>query len=168
MLIVQNRIARQIHADLDLSLSFEQRSKARQRTALASGEEVGLFLERGAVLRDGDCLRGDDGRILRIVAAPEALMEIRSEDARILARAAYHLGNRHCLVEIGSGFLRFPADRVLAQMLSGFGLSVAALNAPFEPEVGAYAAGHHHHSSEAKHAGVIHDFAQREETRTKP
>jgi len=161
MLIIQKRIAPQAHADAELQLAFEQRRKVRQRTALVTGEEVALFLDRGAILRGGDCLVADNGQVVRVVAAAEALMEVKSGDAGVLARAAYHLGNRHCPVEVGQGMLRFPADHVLGEMLLGLGLAVTSILAPFEPEAGAYAAGHHHHSSEAKHAGIIHDFAQR-------
>jgi len=161
MLIVRQRSDGHAAADVELPLPFELRRKSRLRTALPSGEEVGLFLDRGATLRGGDCLIADDGRIVRVVAAPEALMEARSAEPGELVRAAYHLGNRHCPVEIGTGWLRFPADRVLAEMLLGMGFAVTAVSAPFEPEAGAYAAGHHHHSSEAKHAGIIHDFGQR-------
>ena len=161
MLIIQKRIAPQAHADAELQLAFEQRRKVRQRTALVTGEEVALFLDRGAILRGGDCLVADNGQVVRVVAAAEALMEVKSGDAGVLARAAYHLGNRHCPVEVGQGMLRFPADHVLGEMLLGLGLAVTSILAPFEPEAGAYAAGHHHHSSEAKHTGIIHDFAQR-------
>jgi urease accessory protein len=161
MLIVRQRCAKQEHADAELTLPFELRQKSRLRSALQSGEEVGLFLDRGAVLRGGDCLLADDGRIVRVIASPEAVMEVRSADAGGLARAAYHLGNRHCPVEIGADWLRFPADRVLSEMLLGMGFAVTAASAPFEPEAGAYAAGHHQHSSEAKHAGIIHEFGQR-------
>ena len=80
---------------------------------------------------------------------------------RALARAAYHLGNRHTPVQVGAGWLRIAADDVLAGMLRGLGATVTPVRAPFEPEAGAYAAGPHSHSGEAKHAGVIHDFAQR-------
>jgi urease accessory protein len=161
MLIVRQRSVKQEHADAELVLPFELRQKSRLRTALRSGEEVGLFLDRGAVLRGGDCLVADDGRIVRVIAAPEAVMEVRSADPAGLARVAYHLGNRHCPVEIGADWLRFPADRVLAEMLLGIGFAVTTASAPFEPEAGAYAAGHHNHSSEAKHAGIIHEFGQR-------
>ena len=126
-----------------------------------SGEEVALFLDRGTILRGGDCLAAEDGRVIRVVALPEALMEVSASDAELLARAAYHLGNRHCPVEIRPRAVRFPADHVLAEMLRAFGLEATPLSAPFEPEAGAYAAGHHHHSGEAKHAGIIHDFAPR-------
>jgi urease accessory protein len=160
VLIVQQRIPLQPHADAELVLPYEQRQKSRLRAVLTSGEEIGLFLERGTILRGGDCLRGADGRVVRVVAADENLMEARSDDASALTRAAYHLGNRHTPVQIGEGWLRFAADRVLGEMLIGLGVAVTAIQAPFEPEAGAYAAGHHH-SSEAKHAGVIHDFASR-------
>jgi urease accessory protein len=161
MIIVQKRSVARDRTDIDLVLPFEQRQKSRLRTVLASGEEVGLFLERGTVLRGGDCLESDDGRIVRVVAADETLMEVRAADAELLARAAYHLGNRHTPVQIGEGWLRFASDRVLADMLVGLGLTVSTLSMPFEPEAGAYAAGHTHHSGEARHAGVIHDFALR-------
>lgn len=161
MLIVRKRIAPQARADAELCLPFERRGTTRQRARLTGGEEIGLFLDRGTILRGGDCLLGDDGRIVRVVAAPEALMEVRSPDQGALARAAYHLGNRHCPVEIGDAALRFPADHVLGEMLLGMGFAVTSISAPFEPEAGAYAAGHHHHSGEARHAGIIHDFAQK-------
>ena len=161
MLIIRQRSATHEHADVELTLAFELRRKSRLRTALPSGEEVGLFLDRGVVLRGGDCLVADDGRIVRVVAAPEAVMEVKSSDPGCLARAAYHLGNRHCPVEIGAGWLRFPADGVLSEMLLGMGFVVTAVSAPFDPEAGAYAAGHHDHSSEAKHVGIIHDFGER-------
>lgn len=161
MLIARQRITAQARADEELVLPFELRQKIRLRARLQSGEEIGLFLERGVTLRDGDCLVGDDGRVVRIVAAPEALMEVRCTDPGTLARAAFHLGNRHCPVAIGADWLRFAADHVLADMLLGMGLAATAVSMPFEPEAGAYAAGHQHHSSAAKHAGIIHDFARR-------
>lgn len=158
MLIVHTRITPQAGHDADLVLPFEQRQKSRLRTQLACGEEIGLFLERGTILRGGDCLKGEDGRVVRVVAADEALMEARSADTRALSRAAYHLGNRHTPVEVGEGWLRFAADHVLGDMVRRLGVAVAEISAPFEPEAGAYAAGHHHHSGEARHAGIIHDF----------
>ena len=160
MLIVRQRIPAQAHADAELVLPFEQRQKSRLRTVLASGEEVGLMLERGTILRGGDCLAGDDGRIVRVVAAAESLMEARSPSAEALTRVAYHLGNRHTPVQVGTGWLRFAADPVLAQMLLGLGVTVSAILSSFEPEAGAYADGHHH-AGDARHAGVIHDFALR-------
>jgi urease accessory protein len=110
------------------------------------------------VLRGGDRLLTDDGRVVRVVAAEEALMEARCGDAAALARCAFHLGNRHTPVEVREGALRFGADDVLAAMLRGLGATVEPLSAPFEPEAGAYAAGHHHHSGDQKHTGIIHDM----------
>ncbi len=158
-MIVQKRSAVRTNADAELVLPFEQRQKSRLRAVLGSGEEVGLFLERGGIMRGGDCLESDDGRVVRVVAADEELMEARTSDADLLARAAYHLGNRHTAVQIGEGWVRFASDHVLADMLRGLGLPVSAVVAPFEPEAGAYAAGHHHHSGDARHSGVIHDAA---------
>lgn len=158
MLLIQARCQAHAHHDEQLSLPFDLRQKSRLRTKVASGEEAGLFLEHGTVLRGGDYLRADDGRIVRVEAAAENLMEARCSNPFELARAAYHLGNRHVPVQIGEGWLRFEADDVLAQMLSGLGATVTALTAPFEPEAGAYAGGHHHHSMDAKHSGIIHEF----------
>ena len=161
MLIVQKRIGPQTVFDAELVVPFELRQKSRLRTTVASGEEIGLFLERGTVLRNADCLQADDGRIVRVTAADEDLLEVRCADSDALARAAYHLGNRHTPVQVGPGWLRFGADAVLAGMLRGLGATVTPVRAAFEPEAGAYAAGHHAHSSDAKHAGIIHDFAAR-------
>jgi urease accessory protein len=162
MLIVRKRITPLPSFDAEVLLPFELRQKSRFRTTVEGGEEIGLFLDRGTVLRDGDCLEADDGRVVRVVGADENLLEVRCADAISLARAAYHLGNRHTPVQVGAGWLRLAADDVLAGMLRGLGATVTPLRAPFEPEAGAYAAGHHAHSSDAKHAGIIHDFATRD------
>jgi urease accessory protein len=160
MLVVQTRLAAPAPHDAELVLPFELRQKSRLRATVTDGEEIGFFLERGTVLRDGDCLRADDGRVVRIAAAAEDLLEVRCADADGLARAAYHLGNRHTPVQVGPGWLRIASDDVLANMLRGLGATVSNVRAPFEPEAGAYATGHAH-SDEAKHAGIIHDFAAR-------
>jgi len=161
VLTIRERAAPGADPVADLVLPFELRQKSRLRAHLSSGEEVGLVLDRGSVLRGGDCLRAEDGRILRVVAADEPLMEARFADARALARCAFHLGNRHTPVEVRADALRFAADDVLATMLRGLGAAVHALAAPFEPEAGAYAGGHHHHSGDAKHSGIIHDMIER-------
>jgi urease accessory protein len=144
MLVIEHRADPNAVAGERLVLSYEARCKSRLRAKLESGEEVGLFLERGAVLRGGDRLQGNDGRIVEIVAAAEQLLEVESGDTLLLARAAYHLGNRHVAVEIRPGRLRFAADHVLGDMLAGLGLAAAPVVAAFEPEAGAYAGGHRH------------------------
>ena len=121
-----------------LVLTFERRRKIRQRARLESGETVALLLRRGTNLRDGDLLATEGGRVIEVVAASEAVSTVHGDDRTALARAAYHLGNRHVPVQVGSGWLRYLADHVLDDMLRGLGLSPEAQSAPFEPESGAY------------------------------
>ena len=159
MLLIEQRAAADAVATEQLPLPFESRSKSRLRTRLASGEECGLFLERGGVLRGGDKLLGNDGRVVAVIAATEQLMQAASADPLQLARAAYHLGNRHVAVQILSGALRFARDHVLGEMVRGLGLPVVEMEAPFEPEAGAYGAhGGHGHSADGEGRGPrIHD-----------
>jgi len=131
-----------------LVLPFEQRQKARQRLKLASGREIGVQLPRGTVLRGGDRLRADDGTVIEVVAAPERVSTVRSRDLKELARAAYHLGNRHVALEVGDGWVRYLTDHVLDAMVVQLGLPVVHETEPFEPEAGAYG-GHGHGHSQA-------------------
>jgi len=128
-----------------LVLTFEQRQKSRLRATLDSGEEVALVLERGAVRRGGDRVTSADGRVFEVVSAPEKLLHIECASPGQLARIAYHLGNRHVAVQVGEGFLRIAEDHVLEDMVRRLGARVSHVEAPFEPESGAYAGGHHHH-----------------------
>jgi urease accessory protein len=123
-------------------LDFEARCKSRLLLRLDSGGQAALIVERGRVLRDGEQVRTEDGRLVRIIAAEESLLEACAADPLLLARAAYHLGNRHVAVQVMAHRLRFLQDRVLGEMVRGLGLEVGAIRAPFEPEGGAY--GHHH------------------------
>jgi urease accessory protein len=159
MLLIEASAPEGAAASETLLLPFESRCKSRLRTRLASGEEVGLFLERGRLLRGGDRLLGKDGRVVEVVAAAEALMEAQSADPLQLARAAYHLGNRHVAVQVLPGSLRFARDHVLGEMVRGLGLQVQEIDAPFEPEAGAYGAhGGHGHSADGEGRGPrIHD-----------
>ena len=128
-----------------LTLPFDQRQKSRLRVTLDNGQDAGLFLARGSVLREGDLIVSDDGRLIRVVAAPETVSTVHSDDTLALMRAGYHLGNRHVPVQIAAGWLRYRHDHVLDDMVRGLGLEVTAEQAPFEPEAGAYGGGHHHH-----------------------
>jgi urease accessory protein len=139
-----------------LILPFELRQRSRLLAVMDSGEEVGLLLPRGTVLRGGDRLQVSDGRLVEVVAAPEEVSIVRGADARTLARAAYHLGNRHVSVQITGDSLRFLRDHVLDDMLRGLGMKIEADVLPFEPEAGAYSAsnshGHSHgHSHDHDH-----------------
>jgi urease accessory protein len=160
--MIRERLPDPAPAGSDLVLPFELREKHRLLTRLASGEPVGLALPRGTVLRDGDCLRAEDGQVIRVVAASEALLEVRSDDPLLLARVAYHLGNRHTRVQLCEGALRFADDTVLARMVETLGASAMPLQAAFEPEAGAYAGAHTHSEGNAgAPRGVIHDMIER-------
>lgn len=137
-------------ADIRLVLPFQLRNKSRLLTALENGEEVGLILERGSILRGGDLLLADDGRVVEVVAEAETVSTVRAPDALALCRASYHLGNRHVALQIGDGWVRYQHDHVLDDMVRGLGLCVSVEAAPFEPEAGAY--GGHSHSALAPHA----------------
>jgi urease accessory protein len=133
----------------ELVLPYDAREKSRLRATLQSGEEVALYTVRGTVLRDGDLLQGDDGRVVRVRAAAEDVYRIAAPSPRALLRCAFHLGNRHTQAQVveedGRQYLRIRRDPVLKDMLHGLGASVAEESAPFEPESGAYGGGHHHH-----------------------
>ena len=154
MLILNQRT--QQSATDSVALAYDERKRSRLKVTLASGGEAGIFLERGDHLHGGDRLLSEDGTtIVEILAAPETLIEATADTPLLFARAAYHLGNRHVPVQIipteGGGKLRFQTDHVLAEMVKGLGCVVAEVEAPFQPESGAYGAnsgahgGHHHH-----------------------
>ena len=147
------RSAYKLEVKGQLKLPFDSRQKSRLKAKLVSGEEVGLVLPRGEILRGGDLVTASDGRVIEVLAEPEKLLHIESTE---LAKIAYHLGNRHVPVQVGEGFLRIAADHVLEEMVKKLGAKVSAVEAPFEPEAGAYSGGHHQHD-EMGHGGKIHD-----------
>ncbi len=150
MLRASDIVHGEANPDASLTLPFEQRQKSRLRARLDNGEEIGLLLPRGTTLRDGDLVRAEDGRVVRVKAAPEAVTTASCDDPRLLAVAAYHLGNRHVPLQVGDGWLRFAHDHVLEAMVGGLGLSVRRERAPFEPEQGAYG-GHASHGHSHDH-----------------
>ena len=131
-------------ADATLTLPFEMRRRSRLLLNLDDGEEAGLFIERGTVLADGDELRASDGRVVRVLAAREDVYRVSPTPDCSLARAAFHLGNRHIPVQLSDGFLRIERDAVLRTMLIGIGAQVIDEIAAFQPEPGAYGGGHRH------------------------
>ena len=137
-----------------MTLPFSERQKSRLRTEADNGEPVMLMLERGTILRDGDLLLAEDGRVVRVAAAHENLSCARHDNRLVLLRAAYHLGNRHVPLQIDENSLCFLRDAVLADMLRGLGLTIEDRVGPFEPEAGAYGAGHRH--GDEQHAPMIH------------
>lgn len=148
-LTISTRAYGEGRASARLVLPFELRQKSRLLAVMDSGEEVGLMLPRGTVLRGGDRLQSSDGRLVEVVAAPEQVSIVRSSDVRQLGRAAYHLGNRHVAVQVTADSIRYLKDHVLDDMLRGLGLKVDGDVLPFEPEAGAYSAVHAHAHSHA-------------------
>jgi urease accessory protein len=148
MLTLNTKIESAEKIDGELVLPFELREKSRLRAKLVSGEEVAVFTVRGTVLRNGDLLRGDDGRVVKITAARESTYRVDCPTARDLLRCAFHLGNRLTQAQVdGDGrgaFLRIRKDTVLKDMLEGLGAVVTEELAAFEPESGAYGGGHQH------------------------
>ena len=131
--------------DATLTLPFDIRQKSRFRATLDDGQEVGVILPRGAVLREGDCLRAEQGDVVMIRAAQETVSTVHIIAPLLLAQAAYHLGNRHVPLQITAQWIRYQHDHVLDDMIRQMGLDVVCEQAPFEPESGAYSGGHGHH-----------------------
>jgi urease accessory protein len=123
-------------------LDADERYRRRIVMTSERGRKILLDLPEVTALRDGDALLLDDGTTVAVVARPEPLIEIATngaaEQTAIMARLAWHLGNRHTEVEIVGGKLRMRRDRVLEAMLIGLGAVLAPVEAPFEPERGAY------------------------------
>ena len=121
-----------------LTLTLDQRVRSRIRVTLANGVEAGLFLPRGTILRQHDELVAESGEVIRVLAAAEAVSTVYVNEPLLLARACYHLGNRHVELQISDSFIRYRHDHVLDDMVRGLGLEVIVEQAPFEPESGAY------------------------------
>jgi urease accessory protein len=127
-----------------LALTWEARRKSRLRAVTTSGADVGLFLPRGTVLRAGDLVRSTEGTLIRIEAAPEDVSTVSTADAVVLARVAYHLGNRHVRTQVGPGFIRYRHDRAIDELVRTLGATVTAEELPFEPERGTKDHAHDH------------------------
>jgi urease accessory protein len=137
-------------------LDYDGRTRRRIALTGAGGLDFLLDLAKAPLLRSGDGIRLEDGRIVAVEAAPERLLEIACKDERALARIAWHLGNRHLATEIGERVLIVREDHVIADMARGLGAEVKLVERPFNPEGGAYGHGavqghspghdaHHHH-----------------------
>lgn len=130
-------------------LDFDDRHRRRMAMRGTRGLEFLLDLPEAVALRSGDALVLDDGRLIEVLGAPEPLLELRCRDARLLVRLAWHLGNRHVAAQILGTALRIRRDHVLADMAEGLGARVIEIEAPFEPEGGAYAEPAHGHLDHA-------------------
>lgn len=134
-----------------LSLPINGRIKSRLKVSLEDGRDAGVFLPRGNILRGGQLLQSECGLLIEVTAAPETVSSVYCEDALLLNRVTYHLGNRHVPLQIADGWVRYQHDHVLDDMVVGLGAKVTVEQAEFEPEDGAYggrSGGHHHHDHE--------------------
>lgn len=166
--VFTQKVGSKITPTLTLALTAEERTRSRYRYTIpkdVTEPDVGtkgaptkgapnrgsvnelfdiyLELPRGTTLQDGDCIGGEGhSQVLQIIARPEPVITVRTTDQPWLLRAAYHLGNRHVALEVGTDYLRLLPDPVLESMLAHFEVTVTTETAPFQPESGAY--GHHH------------------------
>jgi len=145
-----------------VALDWDTRQKSRFEALDSAGRRLAVFLPRGRVVRGNDVLVGEDGSLIRVEALAQPILVVTaaaSDDAAsaslLLAKAAYHLGNRHVPLEVRADRLVLEPDHVLAEMLARMGLEVATTSGPFEPEPGAYdaapVAGGHGHAHAAAH-----------------
>ncbi|CCD92364.1 Urease accessory protein UreE [Bradyrhizobium sp. ORS 375] len=137
-------------------LDFDDRNRRRLAMTGTRGLEFLLDLEHATALRGGDALVLEDGRLIEVVAAAEPLLEIRASDPHHLVRLAWHLGNRHLPTQIMAKSLRIRRDHVIEAMVKGLGARVIEIEAPFDPEGGAYAEPSHAHDDHDHH-GHDHD-----------
>lgn len=151
MIRIEQRYAGNAPHQVTLSLPIDQRTRSRLKVVLDDGRDAGLFLPRGQMLRGGDLLQSTDGLVIRVEAAAETVSTVYCDDALALARACYHLGNRHVPLQIAPTWVRYQHDHVLDAMVHGLGLRVSVERAPFEPEAGAYSGVPHSHHSGHDH-----------------
>ena len=125
-----------------VTLDWDTRQKSRFDATDSSGRALGVFLPRGTVVRGGDVLVAEDGSLIRVLAAPQQVLHISVADPKQAAfdlmRAAYHLGNRHVPIELQPDHLKIEPDHVLAELMTSMHMTVTSMQAPFEPEGGAY------------------------------
>jgi urease accessory protein len=124
-------------------LDADERHIRRKRITLAQGEDILVDFGKPARLEQGDHLLLEDGRVAKVVAAQEELMEVTARDQRHLVELAWHIGNRHLPAEIAEGRILLRRDRVIRAMLEQLGASLREVSAPFAPEHGAYHAHDH-------------------------
>lgn len=150
------------------SVTLDHEGRHRRRVTLTGdgGLAFLLDLDKAVILNDGDALKLEDGQLVRVVAAPQPLLEIRAENPLRLLRLAWHIGNRHTPAEITADAIYIEADHVLAEMVRGQGGTATPVERPFQPERGAYdhdcghdhghGHGHHHHHHGHHHHGHDH------------
>lgn len=144
-------VTRHFHDPVD-TITLDETARHRRRMKMVSdgtnglaGIEFLLDLPEARLLHHGDGLVLDDGRVIEVRAEPEALYEVSAKDPRHLLALAWQLGNRHLPAEITVDWIRIRRDHVIRDMLEKLGATVTEIDAPFDPEGGAYSSGHHEH-----------------------
>jgi urease accessory protein len=139
------------------TVTLDHKARQGHRAALrgAQGLEFVLDLEKAAVLNHGDAVKLEDGRLVRVNAAPQELLEVRAENPARLMRAAWHLGGSHAAVEITADAIYIERDAVLTELVRGLGCTAVPTTRPFQPEQEAH--GHHHHGHHEHHHGHNHE-----------
>lgn len=141
-----------------LVLDHEARHRRRVAMTAEGGLAFLLDLDRATALDDGDAVKLEDGRLVQVRAAPERLIEIRTDNPLRLMKVGWHLGNRHVATEIGADVLHIGFDHVLLEMVRGLGATAREVERPFRPERGAYEGGKDHaHHDHAHHDHGYHD-----------
>jgi urease accessory protein len=138
-------------------LDFDHRHRRRLRMQGEGGLDFLLDLADAVAIRDGDGLLLADGRIVEVKAADEPLAAVRAKDTAHLVRLAWHLGNRHLPVQVEADRLLIREDHVIEEMLASLGATLTHVEAPFDPEGGAYGQAHHHDDDDRRRHGDHHD-----------
>ncbi len=123
------------------TITLDETARHRRRMAMVTDGGIAFLLDlpEAMLLVEGAAIVLDDGRLIAVKAKPEPLLKVRGRDARHLLTLAWQIGNRHLSAEIHEGFILLREDHVIAEMLKGLGATVTELEAPFDPEGGAYA-----------------------------
>ena len=154
-------VTRHFH-DIAGTITLDETARHRRRVAMTSDNGIQFLLDlpEARLLRHGDGLMLEDGRVIEVKAEPEALYDVRATDARHLLALAWQIGNRHLAAQIETDRILIRRDHVIREMLEGLGATVAEVTAPFDPEGGAYGgvhAGHHDHGHGHDHGHHHHD-----------
>ena len=140
MLEIYERLTSALGLDVygEIELCHLQREKGRFKTTISTGETVGIFLERGKILKVSDALISRCGRVILVTAKKEEVVTASTDNWNQFSKACYHLGNRHVKVQIGEKWLKILPDHVLEEMLIGLNMAVKYEKSAFVPEQGAY------------------------------
>jgi urease accessory protein len=138
-----------------LRLVYGERVRSRLATMSVDGQAVAILLPRGSVMRNGALLAGDDGALARVEAAPEPVTRVTADTPLALLRAVYHVANRHVPAQLAVDHALIERDPVLEAMLLGLGAHIEHVDAPFDPEGGAYNGEHHHGPSHREEVDAV-------------